>query len=112
MPKGPVGAHELRIIGAMRDATPITRRLLVEGRVQGVAYRASMVAEARRLGVHGWVRNLHDGRVEAVVQGPTEAVQALIDWARRGPPLARVARLDVEPAEGGQFDRFLQEKSV
>jgi len=72
----------------------------VAGRVQGVAFRASMAAEARRLGLAGWVRNLRDGRVEFRIVGPAEDVEALIAWARQGPPLARVDDLTVEPLEG------------
>jgi acylphosphatase len=76
----------------------VTRRLLISGRVQGVNYRESMRGEAERLGIAGWVRNRRDARVEALVQGSAEAVDALIAWARRGPPAARVSDVEVEAA--------------
>lgn len=69
--------------------------LIVTGRVQGVAYRASALAEGRRLGVSGWVRNRFDGSVEAEVEGPAEDVDAFVAWARHGPPGARVAEVQV-----------------
>ena len=81
----------------MSDET-VTRQLRIHGRVQGVYYRASMVAEATRLGLHGWVRNRSDGSVEALVQGPADAVQTLIAWAHQGPEAARVERVQVSPA--------------
>ncbi|TAN53409.1 MAG: acylphosphatase [Betaproteobacteria bacterium] len=81
-----------------------TLHLSIAGRVQGVGYRESLRAEALRLCVRGWVRNRRDGTVEAVAQGPAEAVDALIAWARRGPPAARVAQIDVRPA-CGEADR-------
>lgn len=77
-----------------------TQRLLIKGRVQGVWFRESMRREAERLGVTGWVRNTPDGAVEAVVQGPAEAVDALIEWARSGPPMARVDGLILTEAAG------------
>jgi acylphosphatase len=76
-----------------------TQRLLIQGRVQGVWFRESMRREAERLGVTGWVRNTPDGEVEAVVQGPAEAVDALIEWARSGPPMARVDGIEIEAIE-------------
>ena len=81
----------------MSDET-VTRQLRIHGRVQGVYYRASMVAKATRLGLHGWVRNRSDGSVEALVQGPADAVQTLIAWAHQGPEAARVERVQVSPA--------------
>ena len=64
--------------------------VVVSGRVQGVAFRAYTVDEARDLGVRGWVRNLPDGRVEAEAEGERSAVEALVAWCRHGPPAARV----------------------
>jgi acylphosphatase len=72
----------------------LTRRLVIRGRVQGVFYRESMRQEAARLGVTGWVRNQRDGTVEAVVQGTPAAVEAILAWARRGPPDADVSAVD------------------
>lgn len=69
----------------------IRRRLAITGRVQNVFYRDWLVEEARGLGIDGWVRNRADGSVEAVVQGPAEAVAAIIDKAREGSPASRVA---------------------
>ncbi|MGZ8201763.1 MAG: acylphosphatase [Burkholderiales bacterium] len=85
----------------------VTYHLRIRGRVQGVGFRHYMTREARRRGVAGWVRNRIDGSVEAVVQGGREAVDALIEWARRGPPSASVA--DVEVSEdSGMFEGFEQ----
>ena len=75
-------------------------RLVISGRVQGVAYRAWMVQEARRRGLSGWVRNRREGTVEAVVQGPEHEVEMMVIACRRGPPLARVADITREPFEG------------
>ncbi len=87
----------------------VTRHLRVRGRVQGVYYRESMRLEADRLSVTGWVRNRRDGDVEAVLQGEAEAVAALIDWARHGPPAARVDAVEVSDhptlADATAFER-------
>ena len=82
-----------------------TQRLLIEGRVQDVWFRESMRREAERHPVSGWVRNTSEGAVEAVIQGADEAVDALIAWARSGPPMARVARIALADAQG-QFSGF------
>lgn len=77
-----------------------TLHLQITGRVQGVWFRESMRKEAEQLGVTGWVRNRPDGSVEAVVQGTSAAVDALVVWARRGPPLARVDDVTSRAADG------------
>ncbi len=77
-----------------------TLRLVIHGRVQGVFFRDSMRIEAQRLGVTGWVRNNSDGTVEAAVHGEPAAVDAIMLWARRGPPHAQVTRVEIEPDEG------------
>ncbi len=84
-----------------------THRLRIHGRVQGVWFRESMRVEAERLNVAGWVRNTPDGAVEAVIQGPPGAVDALIEWARSGPPLARVDRVEIGEAQG-QYSGFVK----
>jgi acylphosphatase len=73
----------------------VRRCVLVSGRVQGVFFRAACHDEASRAGVGGWVRNLADGRVEAVFEGDETAVQALIDWCQHGPRTARVRDVEV-----------------
>jgi acylphosphatase len=64
--------------------------------VQGVSFRASASDEALRRGLHGWVRNLNDGRVETVAEGPQEELDAYIAWCRRGPDEAQVQSVAVE----------------
>jgi len=81
--------------------------LLVSGLVQGVFFRQSTVDEARRLGLQGWVRNLHDGRVEVLAEGERGAVEALVRFCGRGPPAARVDGVEtVFGAPGGDLGPF------
>jgi len=82
----------------------VTRHIRVSGRVQGVGFRAALSDEAARLGVAGWVRNRADGSVEALVQGSADAMGSIIEWARRGPPAARVVHLEEQPP-AAEFDR-------
>ncbi len=82
-------------------------RLEIRGLVQGVGYRWSMVGQARRLGVRGWVRNRRDGSVEAVVAGTPESLDLIVSWARQGPAAAVVEAVEVLSAEG-TFDSFEQ----
>ena len=69
----------------------------IAGRVQGVGFRESCRREARRLGVAGTVRNLGDGSVEAVFEGPAPAVEQMIAWCHHGPRSSHVRSVDVVP---------------
>ena len=81
------------------------RHVTIRGRVQGVGYRYFVEHEARARGLEGWVRNRRDGSVEATVQGNPEAIAAVIDWARQGPPGALVT--DLKESEGtGDYSTF------
>ena len=84
----------------------VSLRLEISGRVQGVGFRYSMREQATRLGVRGWVRNRRDGSVEALAQGESAAVQALIDWTKRGPPGARVTEVKTSAAEERAHQAF------
>lgn len=85
---------------------PVARHLVIRGRVQGVWFRDWTVKTAKELGLTGWVRNRHDGTVEAVVQGEATAVARYIDLAHAGPPAADVTGIDVEDIAVEDFDGF------
>ena len=74
-------------------------RLTITGRVQGVGYRDWAMKTGQRLGLSGWVRNRSDGSVEALIAGEETAVGTMIEACRRGPVLARVEAVDVEPVD-------------
>jgi acylphosphatase len=79
----------------------------ITGRVQGVAFRWEAQQVAARHGVRGWVRNLPDKRVEAVFEGPRAQVNAVLDWCRQGPAVARVDSVDIQwAAYTGEFEDF------
>jgi acylphosphatase len=77
----------------------IRRRIRVSGHVQGVWYRGWTVDTARALGLSGWVRNRRDGSVEILADGEEDAVNAMIQACREGPPAARVERIEVGEAD-------------
>jgi acylphosphatase len=77
----------------------VARHFRIHGQVQGVGYRAAFHHEAEQLGLHGWVRNRHDGTVEALVQGSPSAIAHLHAWALRGTRLDAVTHIDVGEAE-------------
>jgi acylphosphatase len=84
----------------------VTRRIVVRGRVQGVGFRYAMVQEARELGLHGWTRNRRDGSVEAVIHGPPEDIQHLVEWAGRGPEGAVVKDVEIMDADETNLPLF------
>jgi len=85
----------------------VRTHVYVSGRVQGVLFRSETQDEARRQDITGWVRNLADGRVEAVFEGEKDKVEALVEFCRRGPPGARVSKVDVTWEDyTGQFRSF------
>jgi acylphosphatase len=86
---------------------PQRLELVARGRVQGVYYRASMLEQARALGLRGWVRNEPDGSVRAVAEGPRDALEVLVRWAERGPPAACVDAVETTwSAPDGSFAAF------
>lgn len=87
--------------------------IAVTGRVQGVWFRVSAQGEARRLGLVGWVRNLRDGRVEILAEGPRDQLEELLAWCRRGPELAHVVDVDADwQPPSGEYTSFDLRPSV
>ena len=81
--------------------------LLVSGRVQGVGYRYSTKVMATQLALTGWVKNLADGRVEAIAEGPREKLESLVAWAKQGPSSARVEDVAATWSDAtGEFSAF------
>ncbi len=80
-------------------------RAIVTGRVQGVFFRASTAAEARRLGVVGWVKNRADGRVELEAEGADDRIASLVAWCEHGPPAASVSGVAVDELAPTATDR-------
>lgn len=89
-----------------KTADSLTLSVRVTGRVQGVSYRAWTKDKAAAHGLSGWVRNMPDGSVRALLHGPASAVRAMVEAMRDGPAAARVARIETAPAEapGGAPD--------
>lgn len=91
----------------------IALRLRIHGRVQGVSYRDWTIKTATALGLHGWVRNRLDETVEALVIGEEAQVRRLVEKCHEGPTMARVERIDEEPAQGiAPRDGFIRKPTV
>lgn len=84
----------------------VRRRVLVSGNVQGVFYRDSCREQAQQRGVGGSARNLSDGRVEVFLEGEPDAVDAMIEWCREGPPHAQVTSVEVDDEQPGGESSF------
>ena len=85
----------------------VRAHVIIAGRVQGVCFRMDTRRAAKQRGVTGWVRNLRDGKVEAVIEGDEKDVESMLKWCETGPPLAHVTKMDLswEPYSG-EFDNF------
>lgn len=82
-------------------------RVVIEGRVQGVFFRAETQRAAQRLGVGGWVRNRPDGTVEALFEGPSQAVNQAVDWCWQGSARSKVSDVKIEWQQyTGEFQEF------
>ena len=85
----------------------VRAHLFISGRVQGVFFRACTQEEAQKRKLTGWVKNLYDGRVEAVFEGEEDVVQSMISWCHSGPSHAVVSDVSVEIGDpGGEYTRF------
>lgn len=84
----------------------IRAHVFVSGTVQGVYYRANTREQARERGIDGWVRNLDDGRVEAVFEGEEADVESMIEWCHEGSPRAEVTDVEVEYESHKGLDGF------
>jgi acylphosphatase len=81
--------------------------VLVSGQVQGVFFRDSTRQKAEELGLAGWVKNVPDGQVEALFEGPSESVREMVDWCKEGPQRASVENVDVDfESAGGDLETF------
>lgn len=90
----------------------LARLLTVTGRVQGVGFRAWLEREARRRDLHGWVRNRHNGSVEALVVGEESAIAALVAACPRGPAMARVDHVTQSPGSDDGTQGFHAKATV
>jgi len=90
-----------------RPATQRRAHVFISGRVQGVFFRAETRRQASGLGLTGWVRNLEDNRVEAILEGGEDAIERMLDWCRKGPALSHVTRVEVlEEPPTDEFEDF------
>ena len=84
----------------------VSKKIFISGKVQGVGFRFHAHEEAARLGLKGWVRNLPDGRVELLVTGEEQSVASMIKWLHKGPPTAKVEKVDVADSKEKAQDQF------
>ncbi|MCT7950412.1 acylphosphatase [Ancylothrix sp. C2] len=85
----------------------IRTHLIISGKVQGVGYRYYTAQQAKQLGITGWVKNLPDGRVEAIFEGNKQAITDMINWCHQGPPAAEVTEVTInheKPQGCNQFE--------
>jgi acylphosphatase len=80
----------------MDDQNTARAHIFISGRVQGVFFRGTTRQKARSMDVNGWIRNLRDGRVEAVFEGPEDQVRSLVNWCHKGPRSARVDSVETD----------------
>ena len=112
MDQGPGGQSNYKLhnhfgVPAMTEKSTERVHVFVSGRVQGVFFRANTRAEAKRLGLKGWVKNTPDGRVELVAEGPSRAVNELISWCHKGPAYSRVDKVEFhKETPTGKYDEF------
>ncbi|MGK7929952.1 MAG: acylphosphatase [Microcystaceae cyanobacterium] len=90
----------------MTNSNIICVHVFITGRVQGVGYRYSAVQEAQKLGIRGWVRNLLDGRVEAIFEGTEPLIEEMLQWCHQGPSSAKVTDVMVETLEPRWYQGF------
>ena len=83
-----------------------TVNLLIQGKVQGVFYRASARDKAIELGIKGWVKNTQDGDVEIVASGDKESLKKFVEWCHKGSSRALVTRVTITPIDAGNFSEF------
>jgi acylphosphatase len=82
-------------------------RIIVTGKVQGVFFRQSLKIKAKQNEIFGWVKNLKDGRVEAILEGDEEKINRIIEWAHGGPANARVEDVEIQNEKfNGEFSKF------
>ncbi len=84
----------------------VCRRVLISGQVQGVGYRYSTREKAIALGIVGWVRNLPNGQVEALLEGELEQVDGMVNWCYGGPPAAKVTAVETQDQVHQGFETF------
>lgn len=110
VPPFPLNRHERR--GILEQVATRTVQVRIEGRVQGVGYRAFVEINALEVGLVGWVRNRRDGSVEAVFQGPEAAVADMLQRCEKGPPAAAVTRVELIGEGVGVFEEFAVRPTV